>query len=124
MIKTKLQQLMKMKKKVQKTYVTYYNLLLTQDLWQVHDLVNNFSEGIHRIKCRFRHDHRKCEACAIKCNYCDCFLEYINFKNNLIEYKCLCCNKNYLHKLDEKLKERFFYTYKFSNQDNNKFILL
>ena len=91
-----------------------------QDLWQVHDLLNNFSEGIYRMTCGFRHDHRKCEACK----YWDCFLEYINFKNNLIEYKCLCCNKNYLHKLDEKLKERFFDTYKFSNQDNNKFILL
>ena len=27
-------------------------------------------------------------------------------------------------KLDEKLKERFFNTYKFSNDDNNKFVLL
>ena len=37
---------------------------------------------------------------------------------------CLCCNKNYQQKFDEKLKERFFNTYKFSNHDNNKFILL
>ena len=115
---------MKMRKKLQKIFVTYYNLLITQDLWQVCDLINNFSEGIHRIKCGFRHDHRKCETCAIKCKYCDYFLEYINFKDNLVEYKCLCCNNNYQHKLDEKLKERYFYTYKFSNQDNNKFILL
>ena len=34
------------------------------------------------------------------------------------------CNKNSKHKFDEKLKERFFNTYKFSNRDNNKFILL
>ena len=34
------------------------------------------------------------------------------------------CNKNYQHKFDEKLKERFFNTYKFSNSDNDKFILL
>ena len=26
---------------------------------------------------------------------CDSFLEYTNFKYNLTEYKCLCCNKNY-----------------------------
>ena len=26
------------------------------------------------------------------------------FKNNLIEYKCLCCNKNYQKKFDENLK--------------------
>ena len=35
----------------------------------------------------------------------------------------MCCNKSYEHKFDEKLKERFN-TYKFSNHDNNKFILL
>ena len=29
-----------------------------------------------------------------------------NFKDDLIQYKCLCCNKNYQHKFDEKLKER------------------
>ena len=47
----------------------------------------------------------------------------MNFKNGLIEYKCLCCNKNCEHKFDEKLKKRFFNTNKFSNLDNNKFIL-
>ena len=41
-------------------------------------------------------------------------------KDNLIEYRFLCCQ----HKFDEKLKERFFNTYRFSNHDNNKFILL
>ena len=35
----------------------------------------------------------------------------------------MCCNKNYQHKFDENIKERFFNTYKFSNSDNNKFIL-
>ena len=39
-------------------------------------------------------------------------------------YKSLYCNKNYQQKFDEKLKERFFNTYKFSNHGNNKFILL
>ena len=36
----------------------------------------------------------------------------------------MSCNKNYQHKFDEKLKERYFNAYKFSNHDNNKFILL
>ena len=36
----------------------------------------------------------------------------------------MCSNKNYWHKFDEKLKEQVFNTYKFSNHDNNKFILL
>ena len=29
----------------------------------------------------------------IKC--CNCFFEYVNFKDDLIEFKCLCCSKNY-----------------------------
>ena len=40
-----------------------------------------------------------------------------------MECKCLCCNKNYQQKFDEKLKAQFFNTYKFSKYDN-KFILL
>ena len=51
------------------------------------------------------------------------FLEYTNFKDDSIEQKCLRYNKSYRLKLDEKLKERFFNTYKFSNLDNNRFIL-
>ena len=34
------------------------------------------------------------------------------------------CNKIYQRKTNEKLKERFFNTYNFSNHDSNKFILL
>ena len=33
-------------------------------------------------------------------------------------------NKDYQQKFDEKLKERFFNTYTFSNHNNNNFILL
>ena len=47
-------------------------------------------------------------TCGIKYKYRDCFVEYTNLKDNLIEYKCLCCNKKYQYKFDEKLKERFF----------------
>ena len=45
------------------------------------NLVNNLSEKIRRIKCTFRHDAKKCETCVIKYEYCNCFLEYINFKD-------------------------------------------
>ena len=51
-------------------------------------------------------------------------VEYTNFKDDLVEYQCLCFNKNYQQKFDKKLKERFFNTHKVSNQDNNKFISL
>ena len=38
------------------------------------NLVNNFSEGIHKIKCKYGHLDKKCGTC-IKYKYCDCFLE-------------------------------------------------
>ena len=60
----------------------------------------------------------------MKYKYCDCFLKYTSIKDDLIAYKCLSCNKSYRQKFVEKLKENFFNTYKFSNYDDNKFILL
>ena len=45
-------------------------------------------------------------------------------KDNLIKYKCLPCNKNYSKKVDEEFKKRLKNTFKFSNNDINKFILL
>ena len=53
------------------------------------NLVNNVAQGIHKIKCKNERDDQKCETCGIKYKDCDCFLEHINFKNGLIEYKCL-----------------------------------
>ena len=86
--------------------------------------MNNLSEGIHKIKCKFRHDGKKCGTCGIKYKHCDCFLEYTIFKADLIKYKCSICNKNCQIKWDEKIKKRCFNKYKFSRHDNNKFILL
>ena len=72
------------------------------------NLVDNVTEGIHKIKCKD----------------CDCFLEYETVKDNLIKYKCLSYNKIYSNKSHEELKERLKNTLKFSNNDRNKFILL
>ena len=47
------------------------------------NLVNNLSDGTQRIKCKFGHNDKKCETCGIE--YCDCFLEYTNFKDDLIK---------------------------------------
>ena len=88
------------------------------------NFINKPSEGIHRIKCKSGHDEKKFQTCRIKYKYCSCFFEYTNFKDDLLEYKCLCCNKNNQRKFDENLKERFCNIYKFSNHDNNNFILL
>ena len=72
------------------------------------NLANSLTEGIHKIKCED----------------CNCFLEYKSFKNNLIKYECLSWNKNYSNKIDKVLKKRFWNTFKFSNNDSNKSILL
>ena len=88
------------------------------------NLVNNLSEELQRIKCKLGHDDKKYETCGIKYKYCDCFLEDTNFNDDLLEYKCLVCNKNCQIKFDEKLKERIFNTYKICNYDNNMYILL
>ena len=83
------------------------------------NLVNNLSERVHRIKCKYGHNDKKWETCRIKYKYCNCFLEHKWF--NKVKYKCLYCNKDYQHKFDEKLKEQYFNTYKFSNHDNKRF---
>ena len=72
------------------------------------NLVDNLTEGIHKIKCKD----------------CDYFLEYEIVKDNLIKCKCLSCNKDYSNKIDEELKKWFKSTFKFSNNGINKFILL
>ena len=59
------------------------------------NLVNNLTEGIHKIKCKCRHDDKKCETCGIKYRDYDYCLEHMNFKDNIIEPKYMCCNTNY-----------------------------
>ena len=72
------------------------------------NLADNLTERSHKIKCKD----------------CDCFLEYESVRDKLIKYKCLSCNKDYSNKIDEEFKKRFKSTFKFSNNDINKFILL
>ena len=58
------------------------------------NLVDNLAEGIRKNKCAD----------------CDSFPESDNINDNLINYKCLPCNKIYLNKIDENLenlKNRF-----------------
>ena len=78
------------------------------------NLVDNLAEVIHKSKCKFGHDNEKCETCGSKYENCKCCLAHTNVKDDLIEYKCLCCNKKYQRKFSEKLKKRFDKTYKFS----------
>ena len=55
-----------MEKKLLKKYFTCYARFMASSL---SNLVNNLSEGIHRIKCKYGHDDKKCETCGIKYKY-------------------------------------------------------
>ena len=35
------------------------------------NLVNNLAEGIHKIKCKYGQDDKKCETCGIKKKGCN-----------------------------------------------------
>ena len=84
-----------MEKKLQKIYLYITVIDIARFMSSsLSNLLNNLSVGIERIKCKFGHGDKKCENCGIKYKYCDFFLEYSNFKDNSIKYKCLLCNKN------------------------------
>ena len=73
------------------------------------NLVDYLFEGIHKIKCT------------------DCTSAVLNtqsLKIVLIEFKCYVAIKITKKTFDENLKKKFANTYKFANQDTNKFILL
>ena len=52
------------------------------------NLVNNLAEGIHKIKCKYGHDKKKCKKFEIEYKDCDCCLEYTNVKDDLVVHKC------------------------------------
>ena len=87
----------------------------------VSNLVINLAEVIHTIKCRCGDDNK---TWGIKCKDCDGCLEYANIRDDLIEYKWFYCNNGHEKFFDEHLIKRFSYTYKLSNHDINKVILL
>ena len=45
----------------------------------------NLAEGIHKIKCKYGHDNKKCETYGTKCKGCECCLEYTSVEDDLIE---------------------------------------
>ena len=107
---------------LQKIYLPDYNLLIAQDLWQAHYQILSIIFLKEFIKLNVNSDTtiKDVKLVELNINIVTFFLEYADFKDDLIEYKCLYCNKNYQQKFDEKLKEQFFNTCKFSNHDNNK----
>ena len=65
------------------------------------NFVDNFAERIRKTQCK------DCEKLI---------------KDNLIKSKCISCDKYYSNKIEEEFKMRFKNTFKFSNNDTNKFI--
>ena len=71
-------------------------------------LVDNLTEGIHSDKC-------------IKCKS---NLWYMKVMDETLILRCFYCKKNYKKEINKELLERFASTYKFCNNDLNKFVML
>ena len=71
-------------------------------------LVDNLTDNIHNDKC-------------IKCKSNVCFVRAMNEK---LIFKCIDCEKEYEKELNNELIGRFANTYKFCDNDINKFIML
>ena len=62
--------------------------------------------------------------CNIKCKDCNSFLDYINFYDDKLLYRCFDCKTNYNINFSNKLIDVFSNTYEFCSGDINEFILL
>ena len=67
------------------------DLLVVQDLWQTHYQILSiiFVKKFIELNVNLNTMKKNFETCGIKQKYCNCFLEYTNFKDNLIEEKIL-----------------------------------
>ena len=71
-------------------------------------LVDNLTEGIH----------------SDKYNNCKSDISYMKVMDKTLIFRCFNCKKNYRKEIDKELIERFANTYKFCNNDLNKFVML
>ena len=71
-------------------------------------LVDNLAEDIHRDKCVD----------------CKSDLSYMKVIDEALIFRCFNCKKNYKKEMNKKLIKRFASTYKFCNNDLNKFVML
>ena len=85
-----------MENKPQNQYPIDYNSLILQYLLQAH-------YQILLIKFKFGHDNKKCKTCRIAYKKLRALSWYKSIRDNLIEYKCVMCNKNYPKRFDKNL---------------------
>ena len=71
-------------------------------------LVDNLTEGIHNDKCI----------------NCKSDISYMKVMDETLTFRCFNCKKNYKKEINKELIERFVSTYKFCNNDLNKFVML
>ena len=71
-------------------------------------LVDNLTEDIH----------------GDKCVDCKSDLSYMKVVDETLIFRCFNCKKNYEKEINKELIERFASTYKFCNNDLNKFVML
>ena len=84
-IEKELQELIKMEKKLQKLYPTGYNLLTAQDLWQAHYQIVSiiFLKEVIELHGNTDTMIKNMKLSRTKYKYCNCFLEYADFKDDL-----------------------------------------
>ena len=59
-----------------------------------------------------------------KCVDCKSDLSYMKVRDEALIFRCFNCKKNYEKEISKELIERFASTYKFCNNDLNKFVML
>ena len=110
---------------ITKLYLTDYNLLMMQYLWQAQYLAWSISllKELIKLNVNTSTTIKYVKLVEISNKYSNRVLEYTDFKAVLIECRCLCCNKNYQKTFNKMLNERLFNAYSFSNNDISQFIL-
>ena len=68
------------------------------------NFVNELAKGINKMLYKNRYNNKNCKTCRIKYKDCGCWLEYSNITDILIEYRCLCYNKNCQNIFDGNLE--------------------
>ena len=79
----------------QKPYLTDYNLLMVQDLWQAHYkiLLLILLKEFEKLNVNTNMITKNLKIVELNTKFVN--VQYTNFKDEFIEYKCLFCNKNY-----------------------------
>ena len=94
---------------MQKIYLTYYSLLIAEDLWQAHYQILSiiFLKEFIELNVNLDTMIKNMKHVELNISIATVFSNIQTFKDDLMEYNCLFCNKSFQQKFDEKLKEGF-----------------